>query len=542
MTRSVARFIYNKARLFFSKKLRSNDMSDVLNRLKQFRATLYSLFPYRRDALFNLLDALTSRGHESKSIVELSEAKVFERQYSSITDAIADGLPKAPFDRIEHAVFEATKVPGTGHIFFIDCTSNPRPWARTLTEKSIVHAPNPAPGNKPICVGHQYSVLAMSPNENEASKKHWLIPLSIERIKRNEKGNERGMQQIADQIAALGLDDDLSISVGDSLYGSEHCRSIASNNKNLVHVFRISNSRNLFYQPTADELATKGVGRKKTYGSKMDLSDPTTYKEPDSFVVLDGASKKKSLVIEISQWNNLLIRGSREFPSARYPVNLARVIVKNEQGESVFKRPLWIGVMGRRRHEVDSHRTYQVYRQRYDIEHFFRFGKQKLLLDSYQTPETEHEALWWKFAPLAYIQLYLASHVGHLVPKPWERYLPAYKVPSEEHSSQVKTPSQTQRIFENILEQVGTPAKSSVTRGKPLGRIAGDKPTAREHSPIHFKGHKNTNCSNTDINADPEKAAINPEVVLIDKLLNDIKAKLKLAKITPQAFAEKLIL
>ena len=37
-------------------------MSDVLNRLKKFRATLYSLFPYRRDALFNLLDALTSRG------------------------------------------------------------------------------------------------------------------------------------------------------------------------------------------------------------------------------------------------------------------------------------------------------------------------------------------------------------------------------------------------------------------------------------------------------------------------------------------------
>ena len=86
-------------------------MSDVLKRLKQFREKLYSLFPYRRDALFNLLDALTSRGHESKSIVELSEAKVFERQYSSITDAIADGLPRAPFDRIEQTVFEATKVP-----------------------------------------------------------------------------------------------------------------------------------------------------------------------------------------------------------------------------------------------------------------------------------------------------------------------------------------------------------------------------------------------------------------------------------------------
>ena len=148
------------------------------------------------------------------------------------------------------------------------------------------------------------------------------------------------MQQIIEHIAALGLDDELSISVGDSLYGSERCRSIASSNKNLVHVFRISNSRNLFHQPTADEFAIKGAGRKKTYGSKMDLSDPTTYKEPDSFVVLDGASKKKVLVIEISQWNNLLIRGSREFSSACYPVNLVRIIVKNEQGESVFKRPL----------------------------------------------------------------------------------------------------------------------------------------------------------------------------------------------------------
>ena len=92
-------------------------------KFQPIREKLYSLFPYRRDALFNLLDTLTSRGHESKSIVELSEAKVFERQYSSISDAIADGLPKAPFDRIEQTVFEATNVAGTGHVFFTDCTS-----------------------------------------------------------------------------------------------------------------------------------------------------------------------------------------------------------------------------------------------------------------------------------------------------------------------------------------------------------------------------------------------------------------------------------
>jgi hypothetical protein len=108
------------------------------------------------------------------------------------------------------------------------------------------------------------------------------------------------------------------------------------------------------------------------------------------------------------------------------------------------------------------------------------------LLDSYQTPETEHEELWWKFAPVAYIQLYLAAQAVHLVPKPWERYLPAYKVPSEEQSSLVKNPSQTQGIFENTLEQIATPAKSSVTRRKPVRRLPGDKPTAREQSPHSF--------------------------------------------------------
>jgi len=45
-----------------------------------------------------------------------------------------------------------------------------------------------------------------------------------------------------------------------------------------------------------------------------------------------------------------------------------------------------------------------------------------------------------------------------------------------------------------------------------------------------------------DISADPEKIAVNPEAALIDKLLDGIRIKLKLAKITPKAFAKKLLL
>ena len=63
--------------------------------LIQFRKKIYSFFSKRADSVMNLLDAISSSGHQARSIVELSEAKCFERQYSSITDAVADGLPEA---------------------------------------------------------------------------------------------------------------------------------------------------------------------------------------------------------------------------------------------------------------------------------------------------------------------------------------------------------------------------------------------------------------------------------------------------------------
>ena len=36
------------------------------------------------------------------------------------------------------------------------------------------------------------------------------------------------------------------------------------------------------------------------------------------------------------------------------------------------------------------------YRQRFDIEHFFRFGKNRLLMDKIQTPDVQHEESWWQ--------------------------------------------------------------------------------------------------------------------------------------------------
>ena len=75
----------------------------------------------------------------------------------------------------------------------------------------------------------------------------------------------------------------------------------------------------------------------------------------------------------------------------------------------MYKRPLWLSVFGERRNEITLYDAYQSYNSRYDIEHFFRFSKQNLLLDAYQTPDVEHEELWWQLCMLAYTQLYLGK-------------------------------------------------------------------------------------------------------------------------------------
>ena len=189
-------------------------------KLKNLRNNIYNNFPARGDANMNLLDALSSYGHRCNTVVELSESPYFERQYSSITDGIADGLCKTKWAQIMKDVYTTTQGQQDRVLFIADCTPNPRASAKAVADRSITHSPNPAPGNKPICEGHQYSVVAMVPECSEAQEKHWLVPLSAERVPSNKKGNEMGMLQINKCIEHLELDNKLVISIGDSLYGT----------------------------------------------------------------------------------------------------------------------------------------------------------------------------------------------------------------------------------------------------------------------------------------------------------------------------------
>lgn len=137
--------------------------------------------------------------------------------------------------------------------------------------------------------------------------------------------------------------------------------------------------------------------------------------------------------------------------------------------------------MGERRSEITLLHIFHAYQRRYDIEHFFRFGKQRLLLDRYQTPETEREEKWWLMSHLAYLQLWVARTVAQIVPRPWE------VIPSAD-LKQPLSATHVQRDFERIIRQFGTPAAVPKRRGNSPGRRKGAVLTARPRPAVVYKG------------------------------------------------------
>ena len=178
------------------------------------------------------------------------------------------------------------------------------------------------------------------------------------------------------------------------------------------------------------------------------------------------------------------MRGKRKpiyIPMQRYPFTLVRICLCNANGALAYPQALWVIVMGKNRGALNLLDVFTAYHQRYDLEHFFRFGKQRLLLDGFQTPVVQHEENWWALAHLAYLQLWVARPYAENHPHPWEGSRPASK-------TQSLSPTRVQRDFKRIIRQIGTPAALPKRRGYSPGRPKGTLWTRRPRLSPVFKG------------------------------------------------------
>ncbi len=481
-------------------------------KLEQFRLDLYEALPYRRDTLLDLLDALSSNT-TAQSVVELSLNPFFRREYSSLTDGIDNFFQATtPGKEAEERSAWSQKLVGLVApylpppqtrkfwLFGIDVTPQPRPYAETLSDRTYVYQPNTLAGNKPVNIGHQSSVLAYLPEKKPGEQTaSWIVPLHIRRVGSEEKKHEVGAAQVKAvfSVAQAPFRGQLKVLVGDSdysarpflgaIYGDPAAQTGKKQSDDPVAIVRSAGQRT-FYHPPLETGAPPRVGHPRWYGDPFRLKDPETWGEPDEEATTSWTTHRgKVYAVHLRGWHNLRMTGTKACPMHHYPFTLIKAEVRDETGKLVFERPLWLIVIGPRRAEVSLIEAWAAYGQRVDLEHFFRFGKQKLLFTAYQTPDVEHEENWGQLVQLAYILLWLAAGLVEDMPRPWEKPAP------RTGEATLISPARVQRGFGGIIRQLGTPAKPPKPRGYSPGRAKGHKPGARKRHPVIKKGQKGKN-------------------------------------------------
>ena len=463
------------------------NLNEHVTQFKQFREEVYQNFNKRADTLMDLMDALSSN-MVAQSVVELSLNPAFRREYSSLFTALDEWEPSQEDKNLAQLAGPYLPKPSQFPFWLVgtDVTPQPRVHARTLEDRSYVYQPNTIKSNKPITIGHAYSSVVLFPEEESAHAPVWVVPLSVQRVKSSEDKEMVGALQIQALLEdeSLPFHDQLCVEVGDSGYSKPAFLEKNRKKTNLVTIVRARNSRTFYRQP---EIATSAeeVGHPTWYGKPFLLPDSQTWHEPDATTTTTMTSLSgKTYRVELEAWNDMLMRGEREpilLPMHQHPFSLVRICLFNAQGELAFQRPLWLIVMGERRSELTLSDIFYAYQRRYDIEHFFRFGKQRLLLNHYQTPETDHEQKWWRMVHLAYLQLWVARTVAQAVPRPWETSPLA-------DQKQPLSATHVQRDFQRIIRQIGTPALAPKRRGNSLGRQKGKYFPPRPRPEVVYKG------------------------------------------------------
>jgi DDE superfamily endonuclease len=453
--------------------------------LEQFRQRLYQSFNNRADTLMELVDALCSTP-AAQSAAELSLAAAFRRSYSTLYKAI-DAFE---WQATQLAELLSPYLPEPQERPFwllgVDVTPQPRPFAPTLQDRGMVYQANQIKGNKPVTIGHQYASVALLPEAENGVAAHWVLPLMTQRVATTV--DKEGVA--ASQIDALLRNEELPfaqtlcVEVGDSSYSKPEYLHANRHHRNLVTIARSRSNRTFYRQVVGDEREPKR-GHPTWYGDAFDLKQPASWHAPDATATLSQLSRKgKRYQVHLQAWHNLLMPGKHKptpLPMHRHPFTLVRIVRFDEQGVQVGQHPLWLIVIGEQRHALALLDIYRAYQRRYDLEHFFRFGKQKLLLADFQTPETQREEKWWQLVHIAYAQLWMAREVVSLLPRPWERYLPTMQ-------TRRIAPTAVQRDFARIIRQLGTPAQPPKQRGNSQGRRKGCKLKPRTRHKVVVKG------------------------------------------------------
>lgn len=383
-----------------------------------------------------------------------------------------------------------------------DVSSLFRPHSPTLPQRRHVYkSNNQVKGNRPVEIGYELSTVGLCCRQPYygMSEPAWNPPLSMRLVPYEGNKNSFTALQVNDLLdnKALPFHKELTVNALDSGYCSPEYIAATYRQEELVNIIRMPSNRNIWKQLSADQVAAKRIGNKDNRGANSVYGDLYKLKEVADWTIEPDIATKfgiklangKACIVAMEIWEDRMIRSKRKHSMKDKPFRLVRIRLLDAQtGIALFKKGMWLCVFGKKRMALSAEEIYWSYRNRFDIEHFFRFGKQRLLLDKYQTPDEDHYQNWMEIVNLAYWLLFVGrKEVNHDCRK-WQQYDKNYK--NRVAFAMNVTPSQVQLQLGQIIlgfEQQPFLPKLQIN-GK--GRQLGQAQTKRERFAVRRKKKK----------------------------------------------------
>src|SRR5437588_2264972 len=184
-----------------------------LNTLNEFRHAMYHCFGNAKDALFNLVDALSSLAGAS-SFPELSCSPFFERTWASLYEALEDGQIDA--QRLRQLFVDFAPLPAAGEIVFlgVDTSNLYRPEAQTAEDRTLVPIANLPKNTHAASPGWVMSHVVLLPKQ--AGQGTFILDTA--RVASTELAPEAAARQLRAVVALLLARGLHPIIVGDRWY------------------------------------------------------------------------------------------------------------------------------------------------------------------------------------------------------------------------------------------------------------------------------------------------------------------------------------
>jgi hypothetical protein len=415
--------------------------------------------------------------------VELSLNRFFKRQYSSLYRAIGGYFASRQNNKnreqerskvregIKRFLLESALEGCSGvHSFAIDITGNTKKHSHKSEDRGYIHSGSIGG----MSIGHNYSVIG------KKGDKGWMLPVTVDRVPHSENKFDFSVIQAESVLDKVPVGD-TSIIVGDSAYSCNKFIHNLSKRENVAVITRMRANKAI-YEKYEDK--KEGSGRKRKYGKKYLLNKPDSLPGPDCVEEFEKTTKKGlTLKIRLSLFKGYICRGSKDYAMSDIPINFIRAEVFKENGEKKYDRDLWIGVAGKACDKVTTIGGFKEYADRFDLEHFFKFSKSKLLMDKMQSSDPKKDEDFMLLTGVAYHALCKSADLlDEINIRPWEN----------KKKIRAKSPSNIFRAasISDVFDQVYTGEIKK--RGIPDERNIRKSFTSKQNQPILRKARDPT--------------------------------------------------